>query len=99
MTHQDNLAAVRAACLLARAPKGAVEATSNKYDPEIGHVLLALGEGYALDGKGELMRQTWREPCSFDTKFLEIRLDLRANLSGWSKEAVAALAALLKRDD
>jgi len=62
----------------------------------IGDVLLALGENYAVRGDGSLWELEKYDDVP-DTFLCEI--DLRTGLSGWSEEAVAALANLLKRDE
>lgn len=108
-SHQDNLAAVRAACVAANQVKlgntlyGIPVLDYVPPEPELSDVLLALEEKnrghYAIDARGELL--AWGNYYATGGRWQEIgiTLDLRANLSGWSEEAVAALAALLKRDD
>jgi len=151
MTHQDNVAAVRAACIAANPEitelkfgcivsvrgfqRNAVVVGSDHSDnfclgytdngqrcetwmsgsrlkdeekilgrdATLPDVLLALEEKnrghYAIDARGELL--AWGNYYATGGRWQEIgiTLDLRTNLSGWSEEAVAALAALLKRDE
>jgi hypothetical protein len=97
-SRQEMEAAIRKACQAAHGQTKAAVRIDLEEDCGLADVLAALGEGYALDGRGELMKQTWREPCSFDTVFLEIRLDLALPLSGQPDATVAALYLALKAD-
>lgn len=114
MTHADNLARVRATCLLARAPEGAVEATANKYEPTLADVLLALGKTekakleehrrrrYCVGDDGEI---AFSQTHEFSVEKHEgcrttyIKWNLRLPLSGQSEDTVRYLAELLKPND
>jgi hypothetical protein len=69
-------------------------------DPSLADVLLALGdENILVDCKGNLARHS-AGPCVEDTRLenLGVTVDLRAGLSGWSDETVAAIAGLLQKN-
>lgn len=115
MTHKENLKIVRDAAILAnpeivtnrhaRLTKfdGTSEPIVEMRPITAADVLLALEEKnrghYAIDARGELL--AWGNYYATGGRWQEIgvTLDLHANLSGWSEEAVAALAALLKPND
>lgn len=112
-SHQDNLAAVRAACVAASGKNPtegcicspvvvcASHAALERFDPTLPDVLLAL----AWHGKKFVVLQAVNVADVYIAKQRVKKLNalclwnLRLPLSGQSEEAVASLAALLKAND